>query len=341
MNLSTTYLGLTLAHPFMVGASPLVDHLDTVRRLEDGGSAAIVLHSLFEEQISMAESGRIHQMDPFEKQFADALSGFPLPERYALSPDEYLEHLRRVKAAVHVPVIASLNGMTAETWLKFAMNIEQAGADALELNMYSVVTEPGQSGLLIETEIRNVVVELKRHLRIPIAVKLSPFFTAFGDVARQLDSAHADGLILFNRFYQPDIDVNTMSAVPHLELSTSAELLIRLRWVAILHAKLRCSLAITGGVATPTDGIKAVLAGAHGVQMVSAILRHGPAYFTAMRDGLASWMESKELSSIDDVRGRVNGRSADATILERANYIRTLQSWTPRGEAAGQTDAGR
>jgi len=264
-----------------------------------------------------------------------------LPERYALSPDEYLEHLRRVKAAVHVPVIASLNGMTAETWLTFAMNIEQAGADALELNMYSVVTEPGQSGLLIETEIRNVVAELKRHLRIPIAVKLSPFFTAFGDVARQLDLAHADGLILFNRFYQPDIDVNTMSAVPHLELSTSAELLIRLRWVAILHAKLRCSLAITGGVATPTDGIKAVLAGAHGVQMVSAILRHGPTYFTAMRDGLARWMESKELSSIDDVRGRVNGRTADATILERANYIRTLQSWTPQGGGGGQTDATR
>jgi dihydroorotate dehydrogenase (fumarate) len=328
--LSTSYLGLTLAHPFMVGASPLVDHLDTVKRLEDGGSAAIVLHSLFEEQISMASSGRIHQMDPFEKQFADALSGFPLPERYALSPPDYLEHLRSVKAAVQIPVIASLNGMTAETWLRFASDIEQAGADALELNMYEVVTEPGRSGAFIERQIRDVVVELKRALKIPIAVKLSPFFTAFGDMARQLDNARADGLILFNRFYQPDIDITTMTAVPHLELSTSAELLLRLRWTAILHSRVKCSLAITGGVAVPTDGIKAVLAGAHAVQMVSAILRHGPAYFTAMRDGLARWMELKQLSSIDEVRGRVDGHPDDASILERANYIRTLQSWDDR-----------
>jgi dihydroorotate dehydrogenase (fumarate) len=269
-------------------------------------------------------------MDPFEKQFADALSGFPLPERYALAPHEYLEHLRRVKAAVRIPVMASLNGMTAETWLKFAADIEQAGADALELNMYQVVTEPGQSGAFVERQIRDVVVELKRVLTIPIAVKLSPFFTAFGDMARQLDTARADGLILFNRFYQPDIDITSMSAVPHLELSTSAELLLRLRWVAILHSRLKCSLAITGGVATPTDGIKAMLAGAHAVQMVSAVLRHGPAYFTVMRDGLTRWMEANHLSSIDDVRGRVDGHPGDPTILERANYIRTLQSWDDR-----------
>jgi dihydroorotate dehydrogenase (fumarate) len=328
MNLSTKYLGLTLAHPFMVGASPLADHLDTVKRLEDGGSAAIVLHSLFEEQISMAESGRIHQMDPLEKEFADALSGFPLPERYALSPDDYLEHIARVKAAVRIPVIASLNGMTAETWLKFATSIQQAGADALELNMYEVVTSPEDSGAFIERRIRDIVTELKRCLKIPIAVKLAPFFTAFGHLAHQLDGANADGLVLFNRFYQPDIDIGAMAVVPHLELSTNVELPLRLRWVAILHSKLRCSLAITGGVATPTDGIKAVLAGAHAVQMVSAILRHGPVYFQAMRDGLVRWMESKQLSSVDDVRGRVDGHVGDVNILERANYIRTLQSWT-------------
>jgi dihydroorotate dehydrogenase (fumarate) len=331
MNLSTKYLGLTLAHPFMVGASPLVDHLDTVKRLEDGGSAAIVLHSLFEEQISMAESGRIHQMDPFETQFAGALSGFPQPERYALSPDAYLEHLRRVKAAVHIPVIASLNGMTGEAWLHFATGIEQAGADALELNMYEVATEPTLSAGAIETGIRNVIVELKRSLKIPIAVKLAPFFTAFGHLAHQLDHAGADGLVLFNRFYQPDIDINTMAAVPHLELSTSAELLLRLRWLAILHSRVRCSLAVTGGVATPNDGIKAVLAGAHAVQMVSAIFRHGPAYFTAMREGLLRWMESKQFTSIDDVRGRIDGNGTDASIVERANYIRTLQSWADGG----------
>jgi dihydroorotate dehydrogenase (fumarate) len=278
----------------------------------------------------MAESGRIHQMDPFEKQFADALSGFPMPERYALSPEAYLEHLRRMKAAVQIPVIASLNGLTAETWLKFAISIEQAGADALELNMYEVAADPSESSAQLESRLRHVVVELKRTLKIPIAVKLSPFFTTFGDLAHQLDEAGADGLVLFNRFYQPDIDVDTMTAVPRLELSTSAELLLRLRWVAILHSRLRCSLAVTGGVAAPSDGIKAILAGAHAVQMVSAILRHGPAYFTAMREGLVRWMESKQLSSIDDVRGRAEVRTADGIILERANYICTLQSWSDK-----------
>jgi len=328
MTLITKYLGLTLAHPFMVGASPLAHDLDMVKRLEDGGAAAIVLHSLFEEQISMARSGRIHHMDPFEAPFAGALSGFRAPEQYARLPDEYLEHLRRIKTSVGVPVIASLNGLTAETWLTFAASVEQAGADALELNMYEVGTDPRHSGMEIERGIRNAVVELKRDLRIPIAVKLTPFFTAFADVVHQLDRAGADGLVLFNRFYQPDIDIDTMTAVHRLELSTSAELLLRLRWVAILHAQLRCSLAITGGVATPADGIKAILAGADAVQMVSAILRHGPAYFTTMRDDLERWMDAKRVSSLDEVRGRVDGWAPHGDVVERANYVRTLESWT-------------
>ena len=327
MNLATTYLGLTLAHPFMVGASPLADDLDMAKRLEDGGSSAIVLRSLFEEQISMAKSGRIHHMDPFEAPFAGVLSAFPPPDRYPLSPDEYLERLRRIKAAVGVPVIASLNGMTTELWLTFAESIEQAGADALELNVYEVATDPTQSGIVIERDIRNAVSELRRRLTLPIAVKLTPFFTAFADVAHQLDRAGAEGLILFNRFYQPDIDIDAMTAIHRLELSTSAELLLRLRWVAILHSQLRCSLAITGGVATPGDGIKAILAGADAVQMVSAILRNGPAYLTVMREGLERWMESKQVSSLDDVRGRVDGSAPDGDLLERANYLRTLQSW--------------
>jgi dihydroorotate dehydrogenase (fumarate) len=328
MDLSTRYLGLTLAHPFIAGASPLGQHLDTAKRLEDGGAAAIVLHSLFEEQITMAESGRIHQMDPLEQEFAAPLAAFPPPEHYALSPDAYLEHLRRVKAAVAVPVIASLNGMTPETWLTFATRIEQAGADALELNMYEVAIDPTESSAVIERDIRNIAFELKRRLRLPIAVKLSPYFTAFADLAHQLDRAGADGLVLFNRFYQPDIDVDAMAAVPRVELSTSAELPLRLRWVAMLHSRLRCSLAVTGGVAVPSDGIKAILAGADAVQMVSAILRHGPAYFSTMRDGLTRWMESKGVSSLRDVRGRVDASMPNCDIVERANYLRTLQSWT-------------
>jgi dihydroorotate dehydrogenase (fumarate) len=329
MNLSTKYLGLTLAHPFMMGASPLADHLDTVKRLEDGGAAAIVLRSLFEEQITMAESGRIHHMDPLDEQFAGTLAGFPMPERYALSPDEYLEHLQRVKAAVGIPVIASLNGTSSESWLKFALRIQQAGADALELNMYEVATNADESSAAIEFQIRNVVVELKQSLRIPIAVKLGPFFTAFGHLASQLDQAHTDGLVLFNRFYQPDIDIREMTATPHLELSTSAELLLRLRWMAILHSRVQCSLALTGGVSTPTDGIKALLAGAHAVQMVSAIMRHGPPYFASMREGLTRWMETKNFVAIDAFRGRVDGQMGDTEIAERGNYIRTLQSWSP------------
>jgi dihydroorotate dehydrogenase (fumarate) len=328
IDISTTYLGLRLTNPFMVGASPLVDHLDTVRRLEDGGSAAIVLHSLFEEQITMAQSGRIDHMDPLDKQFTAVMSQFPTPDRYALSPDEYLGHLRRVKAAVKVPVIASLNGITAGSWLKTASSLEQAGADAIELNMYEVVTDPEQSATAIETRIRDVVVELKRSLKIPIAVKLSPFFTAFGHLARELDRAGADGLLLFNRFYQPDIDVRSLTVIPHLELSESSELLLRLRWLAILHGRVRPSLAVTGGVANPTDGIKAILAGAHAVQMVSAILRHGPSYFVLMRDELLRWMESREFTRLDDIRGRLSLRaSPDPGVFERANYIRTLSDW--------------
>ena len=329
MDLSTTYLGLQLAHPFMIGASPLPDHLDTVRRLEDGGSAAIVFRSLFEEQITMAASGRIHHMDPLDKQFAALLSDFPPPDRYALAPDEYLEQLRRVKAAVNIPVVASLNGTTAESWLRFALSIEQAGADALELNMYEVVSDVDQSATAVETLIRDVVVDLKCRLKIPIAVKLTPFFTAFGNFAHQLDKAGADGLVLFNRFYQPDIDIRELTATPRLELSTSAELLLRLRWVAALHGRVRASLAVTGGIATPGDGVKALLAGAHVVQLVSAILLHGPSYFAAMREGLSRWMESKQFTSLAEVRGRVSlWRSADPSAFERANYIRTLQSWT-------------
>jgi dihydroorotate dehydrogenase (fumarate) len=326
MNLTSRYLGLTLAHPFMVGASPLCDDLDTVKRLEDAGSSAIVLRSLFEEQITMAETGRIHEMDPQEAEFAAALAGFPREDWYAMSPDAYLEHIGRVKAAVGVPVIASLNGMTGENWLKFAAKVQQAGADALELNMYALATDPTQSSLSIETDIRDAVVELKRSVRIPIVVKLGPFFTALGHLARQLDAAGADGLVLFNRFYQPDIDIDTMTALPRLELSTSSELLLRLRWLAVLRRSVGCSLAETGGVSIPTDGIKAIIAGADVVQMVSAILRHGPTYLTTMREALLQWMAYKQYSSIDQIRGRVDVRSVNANLFERGSYIRTLNN---------------
>ena len=329
IDLSTTYLGLRLSNPFIAGASPLGDHLDTVRRLEDAGCAAIVLHSLFEEQITQAASGRIHRMDPVDRQFAPVVSYFPQPEQYPFSPDAYLEHLRRVKSAVKIPVIGSINGTTPAAWLHVARLLEQAGADAIELNMYEVITDADQSGLSVERGVRQVVEDLKRELAIPVAVKLSPFFSAFGNVARQLDQVGANGLVIFNRFFQPDIDVPQLSVWPRLELSDSAELLLRLRWLAILHGQVRCSLAVTGGVATPIDGIKAILAGADVVQMVSAILRHGPSYFTSMRDELRRWMESIAVGRLDDVRGRLSLAKTDApSAFERAQYIRTLTGWS-------------
>lgn len=327
-DLSTTYLGLALANPFIAGASPLADHLDNARRLEDAGCAAIVLHSLFQEQISQAETGRIHEMDPLDRQFADIVSYFPQPDAYALSPDAYLNHLRQIKGAVGIPVIGSLNGTTPEAWLKFARLLEEAGADALELNMYEVVTDPDESALAVENSLLQVVKDLKSELKIPVAVKLSPFFTAFSHLARELDRAGANGLVLFNRFLQPDIDIRHMAVWPRLELSDGAELLLRLRWLAILHGQVRCSLAATGGIAGPDDGIKAILAGANAVQMVSAILRHGSSYFTLMCDELRRWMESLEFKSLDEVRGRLSlAKTADPSAFERAQYIRTLSGW--------------
>jgi dihydroorotate dehydrogenase (fumarate) len=331
MDTSTSYLGFRLPHPFIAGASPFGYHLDSVKRLEDAGCAAVVLHSLFEEQITLAHEGRIAHMDAFEPEFADLLAYFPPVEDYAFTPGGYASHVSAVKQAIRIPLIASLNGRTTEAWLRYATIIEQAGADALELNIYDVVTDLDVEGTAVEHRIWDVVRELKRILKIPIAVKLSPFFSAFGNVARELDLAGADGLVMFNRFYQPDIDIGTFEAVPRVELSTSAELLLRLRWVAVLHGRVRPSLAVSGGVATPVDGIKAILAGADAVQIVSALLRHGPAYVTEMRRGLEDWMEWHTMTRLEEMRGRSSHElTRDPAVFERASYIRSLHSWGVR-----------
>jgi dihydroorotate dehydrogenase (fumarate) len=290
MDIRTSYLGMALEHPFIAGASPFGYHLDTIKRLEDAGCAALVLHSLFEEQITYADGGHVAHLDVFAEDCRETVAMFPAPGEYPLGPDEYAEHIARVKQSVRMPIIGSLNGRTPEAWLKFSRVIEQAGADALELNIYDVSADLMASASAIEDRLIAVVKDLKRHLRIPIAVKLSPFFTAFGSLARQLDAAGADGLVLFNRFYQPDIDIRTMTLVPEARLSTSADLLLRLRWAAILYGRIRPSIAVTGGVATPEDGIKALLAGADAVQIVSGLLRHGPGQIAAMKEGLARWM---------------------------------------------------
>ena len=328
MTLTTSMMGLPLTHPFVAGASPLGRNLDDVRRLEDGGAAAIVLPSLFEEQITLASEGRLRHKDAFNAGTDAVLKHFPGEHDYAFTPDEYAEHVARVRAAVSIPVIGSLNGTTSESWLTFSRLIEQAGAHGLELNMYEVVADPKLSGAAIEHQIVQVAAELHQFLKIPIAIKLSPYFASLSNVVQRLEQAGAEGVVLFNRFYQPDIEIETMETVPDVRLSTSDELRLRLRWLAILHGRVQLSLIASGGVATAEDGIKAILAGADAVQVVSALLRHGPGYMAALRAGLCTWMERERLGSVDAIRGRLSLRTvSDPSAFERAHYLRTLQSW--------------
>ena len=328
MDTSTSYLGLRLAHPYMAGASPMGYSVDRIKSLEDGGCAAIVLHSLFEEQISLSREGHIGQLNPHDPRFVDVLAEFPAVEHYRYGPDEYANHIVRVKAAVGVPVIASLNGHTGASWLKFARVIEQARPDALEFNFYGVETSLSTGAAAVEEQLVSAVHNLTRAITIPVAVKMTPFYTAFGHVALRLAETGARGLVLFNRFYQSDIQTRTKTMVPQAELSTSVELPLRLHWLALLHGRVPLSLAASGGVSTPDDGIKAILGGADAVQLVSAVLRHGPGHFAAMRQGLERWLEWQKIESVDAMRGLASlSRSSDPSLFERAHYIRTLQSW--------------
>ncbi len=328
MNLSVRYLGLDLPHPLIPGASPLADHLDTVRRLEDAGAAAIVLRSLFEEQIIREQNQAIHNAEMHEESFAEALTYFPTPQTFVFGPDEYLEHLRRVKVAVNIPVIASLNGSTPGGWLNYPPMIEAAGADALELNIYRLAFDHYLSGQELEREAVDVVREVRRSIRIPLAVKLSPFYSSLAQFAGQLDRAGADGLVLFNRFYQPDIDPETLELNPSLHLSDNRELPLRLRWLGALSGQLRASLAVSGGVHSGRDAIKSIMAGAHAVQMVSVLLQHGPEHLAMILRQMKDWMEEFEWESLDPMRGNMSlQRCPDPAAYERANYVQMLQGW--------------
>jgi dihydroorotate dehydrogenase (fumarate) len=307
MNLTTKYLGLELAHPFMPGASPLADHLDTVRELEDAGASAIVMRSLFEEQILRPRHNA---------------SGF------TFGPDGYLEQLRRIKAAVSVPVIASINGTTTEGWLKYARLLERAHADAIELNFYHLATDPIEDAASVESRLLDIVAVLKESIAIPLAVKLSPFYSSLPNLASRLDRIGAQGLVLFNRFYQADIDPDELDTAPVLNLSTPDELLLRLRWLAILSATYRGSLAVTGGVHHPIDAVKAVMAGADAVQLVSALLENGVQHLAVVRKGFERWCDAREYVSIDQVRDSMSlAHASHPHAAERKNYLQILQSW--------------
>jgi len=326
MDLSTQYMGLNLANPIMPGASPLVDDLDTVRRLEDAGAAAIVMHSLFEEQITGEHLASIYQMEAFANSYAEALSYFPRRDDYALGKHEYVEQIRRIKEAVDIPVIASLNGSTPGGWIEYARLMQDAGADALELNVYHIATDMNECGADVEHRMVELVRSVTRSVHIPVAVKLSPFFSSLAHFAAQLDATGAQGLVLFNRFYQPDIDPETLEAKPTLRLSDPTELLLRLRWLAILYQRIDADMALTGGVHSAVDVIKSVMAGATTVQMVSALLMHGPDHITRVLKDLEAWMEEYEYHSISQMCGSVSlRRCADPQAFERGNYLRLLQ----------------
>lgn len=330
MDLSTTYLGFELPHPLMPGSSPLADDLDSVRRLEDAGAAAIVLRSLFEEQIVGEELGAYHALSLPSESHAEAMSYLPDPTVFALGTHDYLEQVQKIKAAVKVPVIASLNGTTPESWIEYARLIEQAGADALEVNVYELATDPLESGEDVEDRTVAVVAAVREAVEIPIAVKLSPFYSSLSHLAARIERAGANGLVLFNRFYQPDIDAENLEIEPRLYLSSPVELLLRLRWLSILSGQLQGSLAVTGGVHNAVDAVKAVMAGAHAVQLVSVLLRRGPETLARVRADLERWLEEHGYESLKQMQGSMSyGRGGNPAANERSNYMRILQSWRP------------
>lgn len=328
MDLSTSYMGFDLPHPLIPGASPLSGDLGLVRRLEDAGAPMIVMHSLFEEQIVREELAITRSIETPQECYAEALTYLPEPEHFTLGPDEYLEQVRKIKAAVAVPVIASLNGTTPGGWLRYARLLQQAGADGLELNLYELAADPNETAATVEGRQLEIVRSVREAIAIPVAVKLSPFYSSLAQFAHRLDAIGINGMLVFNRFYQPDLDVEALEVQRVVRLSDPAELLLRLRWLAILFGRVRAPLAVTGGVHTAVDAVKAVMAGASAVQMVSALLRHGPGHVEAIRAGLARWLEEHEYESLRQMRGSMSLRHVAAPgAYERANYVKILQSW--------------
>jgi len=331
IDMKVNYLGLELEHPLIVGASPQADSLDGVRRAEDGGAAAIVFRSLFEEQLDTEALATFSAMESHAEMFAEATHFMPEPSGFKVGPDQYFEGIRRAKAAVRIPVIGSLNGTSLGGWLSYGRAIEEVGADALELNIFDVPMNERVSGAEIEKETVEMVRELRRQLTIPIAIKLSPFHTSLPHFAAALQEAGADGLVLFNRFFEPDIDIENLEVITEMRLSDSREVLLRLRWLAILSGLLsKTQVAVTGGVHTAADAIKTVMCGASAVQVVAAVLRSGPDRLRMMRVEMQNWMVEHEYTSVESMRGCMNIlRAPNPNVFSRANYMRILQTWVP------------
>jgi dihydroorotate dehydrogenase (fumarate) len=325
MDLSTTYLGMRLPHPLVVGAGPLGDNLDSVKALEDAGAAMLVMRSLYEEEITGEQMDGFIHSESHTESFAEATSFAPEPF-VTIGPDEYLEHLRVIKQAVHIPVIASLNGVTPGGWLSYARLLQEAGADGLELHIYHAASDMTWSAADVERHALDIVREVTGSLRIPVAVKLAPLLTAFAHFARALDAAGARGLVLFTRFHRVDIDIDELEVVRTLPLSDSSELPLRLRGAAALSGRINASIAVTGGIHTGVDVIKATMAGAHATQMVSALLQHGPGHLRTVRREVESWMQEHEWSSLGEMRGNMGlDRIPDPAAYERANFRMALR----------------
>jgi dihydroorotate dehydrogenase (fumarate) len=329
--LTTTYLGLELRSPLVASASPLTGRLESARRMEECGAAALVLPSLFEEEILLEDSDLVLALEAGSEHFAEALSYFPSLDSYPNTAEYYLSLIHDAKQAVRIPVIASLNATSSGGWVRYAKLIEEAGADALELNLYRVAADPTRAGGDVEASELDIVRRVRGCVSIPLAVKLAPYYSSFANFAAKVAEAGADGLVLMNRFYQPDLDPDSREVVPSIELSQPWELRLPLRWVAILRSQLapRTSLAITTGVQSGIDAAKALLVGADVAMMTSAILRHGPEHFTAVERQLQEWMDANEYESVSELRGSVSyAATDDPSSFERTNYRRTLRSWT-------------
>jgi len=333
MDLRTTYMGLELKNPIVASASPLSEQFDNFRRMEDAGAAAVVMFSLFEEQIKHENAAIEHLITSGTESFAESLSYFPEFEDYETGPDEYLNLLRRATEAVDIPVIASLNGITNEGWVDTARLMQDAGASGIELNAYYIPANLYMDGREVEQRYLDVLREVKAAVSIPVAMKLSPFFSATGNMARQFDEAGADALVLFNRFYQPDLDLQEMEVVTDLKLSTPAEIRLPLLWVGVLHGRINASLAASTGVNSPLEVIKYLLAGADAVMTTSGMLRHGIGFLTTLVDGLRDWMEARQYDSVSQLRGAMSQINClNPGAFERANYIKILDSYKPEYE---------
>jgi dihydroorotate dehydrogenase (fumarate) len=328
MDLRTTYMGLPLKHPIVASASPLSEKLDNIKRMEDAGAAAVVMFSLFEEQIKRENAAIEHLITAGTNSFAESLSYFPDFEDYETGPEEYLKLLRQATEAVDIPIIGSLNGITNEGWVDTARMMQEAGASGIELNIYYIPANLYFTGREVEQRYLDILKAVKGSVSIPVALKLSPFFSAMGNMARQFDEAGADALVLFNRFYQPDFDLDKLDVKVNLELSTASEIRLPLLWIAVLYGRINASLAATRGVHSPTEAIKYLMAGADAVMTTSALLRHGIDFLTTLVDGLRTWMEDRQYESVQQMKGSMSQINClDPGAFERANYIKIIESY--------------